>query len=56
MTDASIMTSASEENMAASDEAASEALYAATKRKLFSTVLPIVKQRHLAEGPLTQIK
>ncbi|MES2195136.1 MAG: hypothetical protein V4517_12010 [Pseudomonadota bacterium] len=42
--------------MAASDEAAFEALYAATKRKLFSPVLPIVKQRHLAEGPLTQIK
>ena len=31
------------------DEAAFERLYAVTKRKLFSTVLAIVKRRHLAE-------
>lgn len=35
--------------MASKDEAAFEKLYAATKRKLFSIVLPIVKRRHLAE-------
>ena len=40
--------------MAGRDEAAFEALYAATKRKLFSTVLPIVKQRHLAEEVLQE--
>lgn len=35
--------------MSGKDEAAFEKLYMATKRKLFSTVLPIVKRRHLAE-------
>ena len=35
--------------MAGKDEAAFEKLYAATKRKLFSAVLAIVKHRHLAE-------
>jgi RNA polymerase sigma-70 factor (ECF subfamily) len=35
--------------MSRKDEAAFEKLHAATKRKLFSTVLPIVKRRHLAE-------
>jgi RNA polymerase sigma-70 factor (ECF subfamily) len=35
--------------MAAKDEGAFEQLYIATKRKIFSTVLLIVKHRHLAE-------
>ena len=35
--------------MAGKDEAAFERLYAATKRKLFSAVLAIVKRRYLAE-------
>ena len=35
--------------MSGKNEAAFERLYAATKRKLFATVLPIVKRRHLAE-------
>jgi RNA polymerase sigma-70 factor (ECF subfamily) len=35
--------------MSRKDEAAFEALHAATKRKLFSTVLLVVKRRHLAE-------
>lgn len=35
--------------MAAKDEAAFEKLYMATKRKLFSATLAIVKRRHLAE-------
>jgi len=35
--------------MAGKDEAAFEKLYAATKRKLFSAALAIVKRRHLAE-------
>jgi len=35
--------------MARRDEAAFERLHAATKRKLFSTVLLVVKRRHLAE-------
>lgn len=35
--------------MSRKDEAAFEKLHAATKRKLFSTVLLIVKRRHLAE-------
>jgi RNA polymerase sigma-70 factor (ECF subfamily) len=35
--------------MSGKDEAAFEKLHAATKRKLFATVLPIVKRRHLAE-------
>ena len=35
--------------MSRKDEAAFEKLHAATKRKLFATVLPIVKRRHLAE-------
>ena len=36
------------------DEAAFEALHAATKRKLFSTVLPVVKRRHLADEILQE--
>lgn len=35
--------------MSGKDEAAFEKLHAATKRKLFSTVLLVVKRRHLAE-------
>ena len=35
--------------MSRRDEAAFEKLHAATKRKLFSTVLLVVKRRHLAE-------
>jgi RNA polymerase sigma-70 factor (ECF subfamily) len=35
--------------MSGRDEAAFERLHAATKRKLFSTVLLVVKRRHLAE-------
>jgi RNA polymerase sigma-70 factor (ECF subfamily) len=35
--------------MSGRDEAAFEKLHAATKRKLFSTVLQVVKRRHLAE-------
>ena len=35
--------------MSRRDEAAFERLYAASKRKLFSTVLSVVKRRHLAE-------
>src|SRR5271154_7035040 len=35
--------------MSGRDEAAFEKLYTATKRKLFSTALLIVKRRHLAE-------
>ena len=35
--------------MAGKDEPAFEQLYTASKRKLFSVVLPIVKHRHLAE-------
>ena len=35
--------------MSRRDEAAFEKLYAASKRKLFSTVLSVVKRRHLAE-------
>jgi RNA polymerase sigma-70 factor, ECF subfamily len=35
--------------MSGKDEAAFEQLYAATRRKLFSTVLGLVKRRHLAE-------
>lgn len=60
MTDLSAMASGSEElecflvGMAGKDEAAFAGLYAATKRKLFSTVLPIVKQRHLAEEVLQE--
>ncbi len=40
--------------MSRKDEAAFEALYAATKRKLFSTVLLVVKRRHLAEEILQE--
>ena len=49
------MVSGSEElerllkRMALKDEGAFEKLYATTKRKIFSTVLLIVKRRHLAE-------
>jgi len=55
MTDARPMVSGSEElerllmRMSGKDEAAFEKLYALTKRKLFATVLPIVRRRHLAE-------
>ncbi len=55
MTDASSMVSGSEElerllkRMAVKDESAFEKLYIATKRKIFATVLLIVKRRHLAE-------
>jgi RNA polymerase sigma-70 factor (ECF subfamily) len=40
--------------MSRKDEAAFDKLHAATKRKLFSTVLPIVKRRHLAEEILQE--
>lgn len=40
--------------MSRKDEAAFEALYAATKRKLFSTALLIVKRRHLADEILQE--
>jgi RNA polymerase sigma-70 factor, ECF subfamily len=40
--------------MSSKDEAAFEKLYAATKRKLFSTVLLIVRRRHLAEEVLQE--
>jgi RNA polymerase sigma-70 factor (ECF subfamily) len=55
MTDLRTVASASKElerlleRMSAKDEAAFERLYEATKRKLFATVLPIVRRRHLAE-------
>ncbi len=54
MTDASAMSGSQQLQsllirMAGKDEAAFEKLYAATKRKLFSAVLAIVKRRHLAE-------
>jgi RNA polymerase sigma-70 factor, ECF subfamily len=55
MTDASVMVSGSEElerllkRMAVKNEDAFERLYTTTKRKIFSTVLLIVKRRHLAE-------
>jgi RNA polymerase sigma-70 factor (ECF subfamily) len=55
MTDASAIVSGSEElerllmRMAVKDEGAFEKLYNATKHKIFSTVLLIVKRRHLAE-------
>jgi RNA polymerase sigma-70 factor, ECF subfamily len=55
MTDLRTMASGSKElecllaRMSGKDEAAFERLYAATRRKLFATVLPIVKRRHLAE-------
>jgi RNA polymerase sigma-70 factor, ECF subfamily len=35
--------------MSGKDQAAFEKLYSATKRKVFSTVLPIVRRQHLAE-------
>jgi RNA polymerase sigma-70 factor (ECF subfamily) len=40
--------------MSRKDEAAFESLYLSTKRKLFSTVLPIVRRRHLAEEVLQE--
>lgn len=40
--------------MSRKDEAAFEALHAATKRKLFSTALLIVKRRHLADEILQE--
>ena len=40
--------------MSRKDAAAFERLYSSTKRKLFSTVLPIVKRRHLAEEVLQE--
>ena len=54
MTDASVVSGSQQLQsllirMAGKDEAAFEKLYAATKRKLFSAVLAIVKRRHLAE-------
>jgi RNA polymerase sigma-70 factor (ECF subfamily) len=55
MTDASAVVSGSEElgrllkRIAVKDEGAFEKLYIMTKRKIFATVLPIVKRRHLAE-------
>jgi RNA polymerase sigma-70 factor (ECF subfamily) len=55
MTGASAMVSDSNDlkrllrRMAGKDEGAFEELYNATKRKIFSTVLLIVKRRHLAE-------
>lgn len=60
MTDTSTIVSGSEQlerlllKMAGKDEAAFERLYTATKRKLFSTVLPIVKRRYLAEEVLQE--
>lgn len=41
--------------MSRKDEAAFEKLHAATKRKLFSTVLLIVKRRHVAEEILQEV-
>ena len=54
MTDASVVSGSQQlqsllMRMAGKDEAAFEKLYAATKRKLFSAALAIVKRRHLAE-------
>lgn len=55
MTETSALLFGSEElarlllQMSGKSEAAFERVYAATKRKLFATVLPIVKRRHLAE-------
>ena len=55
MTEVSPMVSGSKQlelllaRMAVKDECAFEKLYVATKRKIFSTVLLIVKRRHLAE-------
>jgi RNA polymerase sigma-70 factor, ECF subfamily len=40
--------------MSRKDVAAFEALHAATKRKLFSTVLPVVRRRHLADEILQE--
>ena len=40
--------------MSLKDEAAFERLYSSTKRKLFSTVLPIVRRRHVAEEVLQE--
>src|SRR6476620_7369700 len=40
--------------MSRKDQAAFEALHAATKRKLFSTVLRVVRRRHLAEEILQE--
>jgi RNA polymerase sigma-70 factor, ECF subfamily len=40
--------------MSRKDEVAFELLYSSTKRKLFSTVLPIVRRRHLAEEVLQE--
>ena len=40
--------------MSRKDEAAFEALHAATKRKLFSTVLRVVRRRHLADEILQE--
>ena len=41
--------------MSRKDEAAFEKLYAVTKRKLFSTVLLVVKRRHLADEILQEV-
>jgi RNA polymerase sigma-70 factor (ECF subfamily) len=40
--------------MSLKDEEAFERLYSSTKRKLFSTVLPIVRRRHVAEEVLQE--
>lgn len=60
MTETTAPLSGSEElarlllQMSGKSEAAFERLYAATKRKLFGIVLPIVKRRHLAEEVLQE--
>ena len=60
MSDASPMISESEElacllaRMARKDEAAFEQLYLATRRKLFSSILLVVRRRHLAEEVLQE--
>lgn len=41
--------------MSRKDEAAFKTLHAATKRKLFSTVLPLVRRRHLADEILQEV-
>ena len=41
--------------MSRKDAVAFERLYSSTKRKLFSTVLPIVRHRHLAEEVLQEV-
>jgi RNA polymerase sigma-70 factor, ECF subfamily len=61
MTDAPTLSSGSAElerlllQMGRKDETAFEQLYSATKRKLFATVLLIVRRRHLAEEVLQEV-